>query len=111
VNQSAIAQALRAQAQVLEALAKVLETPSSASNDAIYDSNRLPPGAQSWRAVLEAGRRGELKVTRVGRKSVVHSDAWLAYVESKNKSRRVGPAIVKTSDEERLAKMGIVLPK
>jgi hypothetical protein len=101
-----LAQALRLQASALVAMAEVLERPSSKTEEHIFDADKLPPGAQSWRQVLEAGRRGELELTPIGRRRVVTADAWAKYIESK----RRGPVAIKPSDESALAAMGVVLP-
>lgn len=93
------------------ALRAALEVLESAPDDTVssepYDRDRLPPGAASWRAVLEAGRRGELEVTRIGRRAVVTREAWETYVARR---RRRGPVAVQDADRDTLARMGVVLP-
>lgn len=74
-----------------------------------YSRDRLPPGAASWRAVLEAGRRGQLQIARVGRCSVVLREEWDRYVVARAE-RRPGPVAVNDSDAAALKAMGVVLP-
>lgn len=100
-----VAATLRAQAAVLLALADSLE---GSTDQEVFDAKRPPPGAASWRAVLEAGRRGEVEVTRVGRGAVVTAAAWKAYVE-RRRGPRTRPAI-EGADESAFAQLGIVVP-
>jgi hypothetical protein len=74
-----------------------------------YSRDRLPPGAASWRAVLEAGRRGELEIVRVGRCAVIAREEWDRYVASRRRGR-AGPVAVEDADARALASMGVVLP-
>lgn len=87
---------------MLEAHADALEQSEGAGVGAMFDAEHLPPGAASWRAVLEAGRRGELEVTRIGRRAVVTQAAWSAYVERRSKRHKVEIA---PGDAELLAAM------
>jgi len=105
MNLLALAHALRAAAAALEA-----EEQTAAPGD-LYDAQRLPPGAASWRSVLDAGRRGELDVSHVGRRAVVTADAWRTFVDAKKTSRRTRvPMPVAQSDADVLAEMGVVVP-
>jgi hypothetical protein len=82
--------ALAAAEQALSAarglLAGGVAPPPAASE--VYDADRLPPGAASWRAVCDAHRRGELRASKVGRKLVVTGEDWASYLASKKTSPR-----------------------
>lgn len=102
-----LAKALRAAADILEAAAHEEQAPS-----ALYDRDHLPPGAASWRAVLEAGRRGELEVTRLGRAAVVTAEAWRMFVEGR-RGRPVAhhPRVeLASADAAALEALGVVVP-
>lgn len=100
--------ALRLVASGIVAYADALEneTPATAGP---YDREHLPPGAASWRAVLDAGTRGELDVTRIGRRSIVTAEAWSAFIASK-KTRRAGPVAIEDGDARALEALGCVVP-
>lgn len=53
-----------------------------------YHAERLPPGARSWRVVLDAHRSGELRASRVGRRLLVTGEDWAAYVASRKATPR-----------------------
>ena len=102
-----LARALRAAADILEAAAHEETTTPSV----LFDRDHLPPGAASWRAVLEAGRRGDLEVTRVGRNAVVTGEAWRSFVEAR-RGRPTQPARVELvdADARALEALGVVVP-
>ncbi len=87
-------------------LAADLQPPTEPAH---YSLERVPPEAPSWRAVLEAGRRGELRVDRVGRRAVVAREDWDRYVASRRRGRSA-PVAVEDSDARALEAMGVVLP-
>lgn len=104
-------------AELVEALADLLADRIAAKLGAtatpdFFDRDHLPPGAASWRAVLEAGRRGELVVTRVGRKAVVSAAAWSTYLEARRGRPRASTARpeLAAADAAALAALGVVLP-
>lgn len=109
MSRTALAEVLRAQARVLLATADELELGGRATESApaVFDVEHLPPGAASWRAVLEAGRRGELEVTRIGRRSIVTGEAWAAYVSSKKP--RKSRLQIASSDVATLERMGVLI--
>lgn len=104
MNAQAVAAALRM-------LADAIDTPAATVAAGPYHSDLLPPGAQSWRAVLEAGRRGELQVTRLGRRAVVTAEAWAAFVTSRGErhQRTTAPTIT-SGDAAAFEQLGIVVP-
>ncbi|MBK6515326.1 MAG: hypothetical protein IPG04_14670 [Polyangiaceae bacterium] len=105
-------------AELVEALADLLADRIAAKLGATatpdyFDRDHLPPGAASWRAVLEAGRRGDLEVTRVGRKAVVSSDAWTRYLEARRGRSSCSPKArpeIADADARALAELGVVVP-
>ncbi len=73
------------------ALARALlegETAPPPPASETYHAEHLPPGARSWRVVLDAHRRGELRASRVGRKLLVTGEDWAAYVTSRKATPR-----------------------
>ena len=105
-------------AELVEALADLLADRiaaklGSTTTADYFDRDRLPPGAASWRAVLEAGRRGDLGVVRVGRKAVVSSAEWTRYLEARRCSRTspktARPELV-DADRRDLEALGLVVP-
>ncbi len=101
-----LARALRAAADILEAAAHEETTTPSV----LFDRNHLPPGAASWRAVLEAGRRGDLEVTRVGRNAVVTGEAWRAFVEARRGRPTSHRVELVDADARALEALGVVVP-
>lgn len=103
MDRDLLVRALRAALAVLE------EAPADDDvSTEPYSVDRLPPGAASWRAVLEAGRRGDLEVTRIGRRAVVTREAWAAFVAAKQPRRTARPAVVSASGDARLRRLGLV---
>jgi hypothetical protein len=103
MDRDLLVRALRAALDVLE------QAPAdSAVSAEPFDADHLPPGAASWRAVLEAGRRGEIEVTKIGRRAVVTREAWAAFVEAKKPKRTARPATVTASGDARLRRLGLV---
>jgi hypothetical protein len=103
---------------ILEALADLLADRiaaklGSTATPAYYDRDHLPPGAQSWRAVLDAARRGDLEAVRVGRKAVVAADAWASYLEGRRGRPRAPTARpeLAAADADALAALGLAVPK
>ena len=103
-------------AELVEALADLLadriaEKLGATGSADHYDRHRLPPGAASWRAVLEAGRRGDLAVTRVGRASVLPAAEWTRYLEARRGRSSSSPkAQIADADVAALAELGVVVP-
>lgn len=72
---------------------------------AVYDRTHLPPGATSWRQVLDAHRAGRLVASRVGRAVVVTAEAWRAYLEkhpAKRAPRKAPPKAAPMTSQEAL---------
>lgn len=104
-------------AELVEALADLLadriaEKLGATATPDYFDRDRLPPGAASWRSVLEAGRRGDVAVVRVGRKAVVSAAEWTRYLEARRVGRTSRPARVELADADAraLEALGVVVP-
>ena len=103
------AAALRAQADALELEAAALDGIAGGADDLLDADSYADAYASgcSWRALLEAGKRGELKISRAGRKPVVRRgevDRWLA--SRRTPSRRLPVSAADPSADEYAALVG-----
>ena len=99
------------QAEILEALLDAIADRVAAKLGrpiVEHYSKTSPPPHHSWRAVLEAGRRGDLEVTRQGRAVLVSVDAYNAWLASAT-PRKSKPELVPANDADVLGRLGVRL--
>jgi hypothetical protein len=102
---SAIAEALRAQAAALVAIADALDTPVPASSPRWYTRRALPPGCPSWRSARETAARLGVMTSKPGRELLIDASDFDAKIAGSKKS----PTLA-SSDEKALEALGCVVP-
>lgn len=97
-------------ALALRQLADALEAPSSSSSPASsprwYTRSTLPPGCATWRSARETAQRLGVATSKPGRELLIDA----ADFDAKIAASKRGAAVVTSSDEKTLERMGIVLP-
>lgn len=100
-----LADALRAQAAVLGALADALSA-GPAPVGRWYTRRDLPPGVASWRAARERAAREGVATAKVGREVMIDRASWDASIEPRGRAT----VALADGDAAALATMGVVLP-
>ena len=98
-------------AAIVDAIAeKVAQRLGGPRRPSHYCATCLPPGCPSWRSAREIALRESIATMRVGRAILIDARAWDEWVATRTSTRAARPALVSPSDQQRLERMGLVLP-
>lgn len=93
---------------LLDEIAERVAAKLARSGPAFY-SLASPPPHHTWRAVLEAHRRGELAITKRGRCAFVDRGEYERWIAGGALARKPRPQLVAVRDVATLGQLGVKL--